>query len=225
LYHVPVMKQTILPVMLATALATVALAAEPIKLPAAKQSSDTSLEAALAKRRSMRSYAAKPLTLPEVAQLLWAAQGVTDGKGHRTAPSARALYALEMYVVPQNVTGLAPGVYKYKPAAHELDLVVGEDRRKALLDAASGQASVREAAAVFVITAAPERMGPKSGENGKKFSYMEAGFAAQNLLLEVVSLNMGAVVVGGMNPGAVKAVIDAPAPEEVMCLIPVGRLP
>ena len=75
----------------------------------------TSIEQALLKRRSVRDYKDEPLTLTEVSQLLWAAQGITDPRDFRTSPSAGALYPLEVYVVAGNVDNLSDGIYKYKP--------------------------------------------------------------------------------------------------------------
>jgi nitroreductase len=70
-----------------------------IELPQPRRDSDTSIEKALSNRRSTREYSDEPLTLKEVSQLLWAAQGITDPRGLRTAPSAGVLYPLEIYVV------------------------------------------------------------------------------------------------------------------------------
>lgn len=58
-----------------------------------------------------------PLTLEEVSQLLWAAQGTTAGWGGRTTPSAGALYPLEVYLVAGKVDKVPAGVYKYKPGS------------------------------------------------------------------------------------------------------------
>ncbi len=91
---------------------------ETIRLPAPSHDSNTSIEQALFQRRSVREFRDEPLSLSEVSQLLWAAQGLTGTDGCRTAPSAGALYPLEVYVVAGNVKGLKPGVYKYVPGEH-----------------------------------------------------------------------------------------------------------
>ena len=75
--------------------AAAAVSAEPVVLPSAQVTGAVSIEQALATRRSVRGMADRPLTLAEVGQLCWSAQGVTDEKGHRTAPSAMATYPLE----------------------------------------------------------------------------------------------------------------------------------
>ena len=81
-----------------------------IGLPAPQYDSEVSLEQSLLQRRSVRSYTGEPLRLDEVGQLLWAAQGITNEAGFRTAPSAGALYPLEVYLVSVDVTSLDPGV-------------------------------------------------------------------------------------------------------------------
>ncbi len=195
----------------------------PIKLPAPRLEGSVSLEAALAKRRSVRSFTPAPVTLAETAQLLWAAQGVTGPRGQRTAPSARARYPLEIYAVPFNADGIPRGVHKYNPKSHELAPVTGEDRRDALLQAAGSAASIKQSGVLFLIVMNYQRMGPPSNENTRKFTHMETGLAVQNLLMEAVALNLGAVVVGGINPEAVKKAAGLPPEEDVMCVVPVGR--
>lgn len=140
--------------------------AETIKLPEPAKVSSTSLEEALLKRRSVRSFKDSPLTITEVSQLLWAAQGITSPRGLRTAPSAGALYPLEVYVVAGNVDDLPYGVYNYRPVKHELVRVVKGDKRIELCDAALGQTSVRNAAAVIVFAAVYERTTRKYGDRG-----------------------------------------------------------
>ncbi len=124
-----------------------------IKLPQPKYDSNTSIEKALYKRRSIRAYKDDALTLVEVSQLLWAVQGITDLKeGLRTAPSAGALYPLEVYIAIGNVKGLTKGVYKYKPQNHELVKVSSRDMRDELFVASLEQAWVKEGAIVIVLS-------------------------------------------------------------------------
>ncbi|MBU4492453.1 MAG: SagB/ThcOx family dehydrogenase, partial [Euryarchaeota archaeon] len=118
---------------------------EKIKLPEPKYDSGTSVEQALLERRSVREYKDEPLKLTEVSQILWAAQGITDPiRGFRTAPSAGALYPLEVYVVIGNVEGVAKGVYKYEPNEHELVKIRNGNVRDEMAVAALGQTWVRE---------------------------------------------------------------------------------
>ena len=125
--------------------------AATIKLPAPKYSSDTSVEKALLERRSVRSYKAEPLTIPEIAQILWAAQGITEPKkGMRTAPSARGMYLIEVYLIAGNVTNLPAGLYKYGPQGHEL-IKIAEGNIKDDLFKAAGQAQIKNAPVALLI--------------------------------------------------------------------------
>ena len=126
-----------------------------VSLPAPKTDGKVSVEAALTQRRSVRYFAPVPLTLEEISQLCWAAQGVTDkSTGHRTAPSARAIYPLELYVAVVRVSGLSPCLYHCRPASHSLQLVALGDKRADLDLKAAGQSwnPLTQAAVVFVIS-------------------------------------------------------------------------
>lgn len=181
------------------------------------------LDAALQHRRSVREYAPDFLTLSEVSQLLWAAQGITDSQGLRAAPSAGALYPLETYLVAHDVKGLAPGLYRYRPTGHELHLAGELSGREQLAAAALGQDCVRDAPAVVLITAVYERTTRKYGKRGIRYVHMEAGHAAQNLCLEAVALGLGAVTVGAFEDLRLKALLGLPKDEEPLYLLPVGR--
>lgn len=197
---------------------------ETIQLPSPQFESSFSLERALTERRSLRNYAQEPLTLQNVSQLLWAAQGVTGSRGFRTAPSAGALYPLEVYLVAGSVSGIPAGVYKYVPANHELVPVVeGGDRREALSRAALGQSPIRSAPVDIVFTAVYDRVTQKYGDRGKMYTHMEAGHAAQNLLLQAEALKLGGVPIGAFKPEEVRKVLNAPASEEPLYILPIGK--
>ncbi len=193
-------------------------------LPEPAYDSTTSVEQALLGRRSVRSYRDEPLTLEQVSQLLWAAQGVTEpGRGFRTAPSAGALYPLELYLVAGDVEGLSQGVYRYAPDRHELVQVKSGDVRDELTEAALGQPWVGEGAIVLVLSAVYERTTQKYGERGIRYVHMEAGHAAQNICLQAVSLNLGTVTVGAFGDDAVREILTMPDDEQPLYIIPVGK--
>jgi SagB-type dehydrogenase family enzyme len=197
---------------------------ETIKLPEPSQDSNTSIEEALLKRRSVRSYTDSPLTLKEISQLLWAAQGITDPRGFRAAPSAGALYPLEIYIIAGNVNDLPDGIYHYNPLKHELARIVKGDKRNELCNAALGQSSIRTAAAVIVFSAIYERTTMKYGDRGIKYVYIETGHAAQNVFLQAVSLDLGTVVIGAFYDDAVTEVLKMPDREQPIYIMPVGRM-
>ena len=130
--------------------------ARTVDLPEPDRTGTISVEQALNQRRSVRTYTNEPLTLLEVSQLLWAAQGRTHRRGNRTAPSAGALYPLELYLTGGRVENLSSGVYRYRPEDHMLVATGAEDRRTALADAALDQTWVQEGAVVLVVAAVYE---------------------------------------------------------------------
>ncbi len=196
---------------------------ESIKLPPAKIDGTISIEKALHERRSAREFKKQPLTFGELSQLLWAAQGISGPAGLRTAPSAGALYPLEVYVLVGKVEGITAGIYKYNPHGHEVIRILEGDRRKELSEAALSQVSVRDAAAVFVFAAVYERTTTKYGRRGIRYVHMEAGHAGENVCLQAVALNLGAVVTGAFEDEKVKKIVNMTAKEEPLYLIPMGR--
>ena len=192
--------------------------ASQIALPAPARTGRMSLEEALARRRSVRQFSSRPLTEQELSQLLWAAQGITDPEGLRTAPSAGALYPLELYVAT------AGGFYHYVPQRHRLPKHSEGDLRPALYRAALEQTPVLEAPAVFVIAAVYERTAQKYGrDRTPRYVHIEAGHAAQSLLLQAVALNLGAVPIGAFEDAQVLMVLLLHTGQRPIYLIPVGH--
>ncbi len=189
-----------------------------IDLPLPAHTSETTLEEALSNRRSVREYTDQPLTNAEIGQLLWAAQGITSERGFRTAPSAGALYPLEVYLLTASV------VYHYEPQLHQLVVVGQDDVRAALYEAALQQEPVRKAPAVFVLTAVYARTAQKYGEErSPRYVHLEAGHAAQNLLLQATALGLGAVPIGAFHDLQVQKALGLAADQQPLYLIPVGH--
>ncbi len=198
-------------------------AAASIALPAPALTGRLSVEAALQARRSVRSYTDRPLALAELGQLLWSAQGISGAGGLRTAPSAGALYPLEVYVAVGVVTGLAAGVYRYRPHNHRLEPFSAGDPRAALSAAALGQRWVARAPASVVLAAVPERTTRRYGRRGVMYVHMEVGHAAQNLLLQAVALGLGSVAVGAFDDPRVVEVLALRGDERPMMILPAGH--
>ncbi len=194
-----------------------------IQLPRPRQESSTSIENSLLQRRSIRQYRNSALNTEETGQLLWAAQGITHGGYFRSAPSAGALYPLETYLVAGNVTGLAPGVYRYLPQGHRLGLVLSGDLRRDLYGAALHQDPVLEAPASIVIGAVFARATGKYGNRGIRYSHMESGIAAQNVSLQAVSLDLGTVIIGAFVDEDVRRVLSMPTGVNPLIIMPVGK--
>lgn len=193
-----------------------------LKLPAPHPKSKTSVEQALSKRRSVRTYKDEPLTIEHISQLCWSAQGITSDWGGRTAPSAGAKYPLEVFLVVENVDGLDPGVYHYNPSDHSLRKKIDGDKREDLYTSALWQKPVIRAPVNFVISGVYERTMKKYGERGKRYVHMEVGHVCQNIYLQAEALNLGTVVIGAFDDQKVKKVLNLKK-EEPFAIMPVGR--
>jgi SagB-type dehydrogenase family enzyme len=194
----------------------------PIQLPAPTLDGSTSLESAILRRRSERDYASASLTLSHISQLCWAAQGTTREDGRRTAPSAGALYPLELILIADNVLGLGPGLYRYRSSDHTLTLIRSGRFRVDVAQAALGQESVRDAPATLAISAVISRTTGKYGDRGIRYIHMEAGHAAQNLALQAVALGLGCVTVGAFQDAELSRILGFSKDEEPLYLLPVG---
>ena len=191
--------------------------ADLIELPTPDVRGSVTLAATLAARRSQRAYTAEPLSPEAISQLLWAAQGITESERRRTAPSAGALHPLEVYLL----TG--EGVFHYRPYGHRLAAVIPEDRRSAVAGAGLDQEALHGAPAVFAITAVYARTEAKYGDRAERYVQLDAGHAAQNLLLQATALGLGAVPIGAFEDAELAAVLDLPPGEKPLYLIPVGH--
>lgn len=194
-----------------------------IALPDPRLGGPLSLEEALATRRSVRRFTAAPLDLADLGQLLWAAQGVTDPRGRRTAPSAGALYPLELYVMAARVRGLAPGLYRYRADGHALVPVAAGDLAPAVAVAAFNQDWMREAAAIAVFAGVVARTARKYRRRAEFYVHAEVGHAAMNLSLQALALGLGSTMVGGFPPGRIGEILGLPDDTEPMLLVPFGH--
>jgi SagB-type dehydrogenase family enzyme len=203
-----------------------------MRLPFPHTADSGSFEAVLRARRSIRGFSSEPVSLAQVGQLLWAAQGVTGTTG-RTAPSAGGLFPLSITLVTGNVDDLDGGVYRYLPDGHRIEPTAGADLRPALDAAAIGpQPWLANAALIIVIAADLDRAAehfadqPPKGQRGQRYVHIEVGHVAQNVHLQATACGLGAVFVGGFDDAAVRALDPSPiaAGHQPLGLIPVGHI-
>jgi len=186
------------------------------------QGGHITLERCIRQRHSVREFRERALADGELGQLLWAAQGMTSDDGGRAVPSAGALYPLELYAVCGKVSGVPGGVYRYDPRQHALLLAASGDQRERLAQAAVSQDWIASAPAVICIAAVFERTTVKYGSRGRGYVYMEAGHAAEGLMLQAVALGLATTMVGAFQDGEVKRVLQLASQETPLCLLPVG---
>ncbi|MFH0940894.1 MAG: SagB/ThcOx family dehydrogenase [Candidatus Omnitrophota bacterium] len=191
---------------------------EVVKLPQPSRKGGVSLEESIEQRRSVRAFSQKDLTLQQISQLLWSAQGLTGNGSFRSAPSASALYPLEIYLATKD------GLFHYETSNHTIEVVTHDDIRKQLAVASFGQGFVEEAPADIIICAEYARVGNKYGTRAERYVHMEAGHAAENLHLQAVALGLGSVPVGAFDDKAVKKACMLPKEYEPLYIIPVGYI-
>lgn len=194
-----------------------------ISLPSRVPELSKSVNEALRERRSIREFKKDAwMDLEELGALLWAAQGRVERSGKRTAPSAGALYPLDVYVVSTRVKDLAAGVYHYEVVGHGLKVVSAGEKLKELTTAALDQQWINDAAAVIVLTGEFARSAGKYGDRAQRYTMIECGLAAENVYLEATMLNLGTTFVGAFDDAEVQQVLGLPVSHEPLGLLPVG---
>ncbi len=188
-----------------------------IALPPPKLTSRQPVEKMLYRRRSMRKFAADPLSLAEIGQLLWAAQGVTSPHGLRTAPSAGAMYPLEVYLL------CAAGMLRYLPGEHALQKIVREDVRATIAKEGHADAFLARAPVALLFTAVYERTTRRYGDRGIRYVHIDLGHAAQNVHLQAEAMNLASVALGAFADAEVAKAARLPVEERPLYIIPVGR--
>jgi SagB-type dehydrogenase family enzyme len=190
---------------------------DTIILPRVPRSGDVSIEEAIWRRRSIRSFTDNVPALESVSRLLWAAQGITDTRNEfRSAPSAGATYPLELYLVT------AGHLSRYVPEHHCLVVEIAGDLRAAVAGAALEQSCIEEAPLLFVFAAVVKRTEAHYGDRAERYVQIEAGCAAENLMLEAAALGLGSVAIGAYYDDDVNEVLGLQKGCEAYLIVPVG---
>ena len=197
-----------------------AMAAKVIELPKPKILGKMSIEESIFRRRSERSFNIKKgVTLEQLSQILWAAQGITDTSfGFRAAPSAGALYPLHIYILKKD------GVFRYIPDGHKLVQLSEEDMRPSLTRASLGQSFIREAPLDIVLSGNFAITQAKYGARAFRYVCMEIGHVAENIHLQAVALGLGSVPIGAFWDDVVKKALDLPENQDPLYIIPIGYM-
>jgi SagB-type dehydrogenase family enzyme len=199
-------------------------ASTSVKLPKQKTSGKKSLEELIHARRSKRRYSSGPLTIEQISQILWAAQGITSNNGrYRSTPSAGALYPIETYINISNVKQLASGLYKYEPQNHNLKIINSKDLKKKIHRFALKQSSVLGAQAIIIISSTPNKTKIKYGSKTMKYIFIEAGCIAQNIYLQSEALGLGTVLIGAFNQERIKREFKLSENEVPIYIMPIGK--
>ena len=191
-----------------------------IKLPEPVKQSDMSIEECLAARRSVREYGDRALSVDEVSQLLWAAQGITADWGARTAPSAGGLFPIRLFVAVRDVDGIDPGSWEYLPREHSVRLVKPGDITADLCAAALDQECVAHGQIVLIISAIPSITEAKYGDRSMRYIDTEVGAVCENIYLQCEALDLGTVSVGAFYDDEIAEIVGTD--NAVRLIMPVG---
>lgn len=199
---------------------------ETLQLPEPRLKGVLSVESALQLRRSVRAFSTEALALSEVAQILWAAQGISDKRPERfrTAPSAGALHPLQVILLAGQVDDLAPGIYRYLPEEHALTPLAKGDRRTILAKATLAQDWIADAACILALAGTYARTTGKYGERGRRYVHMEVGHVGQNVYLQASALGLGTTMVGAFRDQELQRVLGLEPDESPLALLPIGHL-
>lgn len=196
-----------------------------IKLPAPALKGLVSVEESIYSRRSVRSYSSEALTLEQVSQLLWAGQGITGKRFRRAAPSAGALYPLEIYLAVKSdgVNGLDAGAYRYIPSSHALSETRETETNGLIASAAYTQMWMSQAPVMVIVAADFSRTQAKYGGRGTRYVYIEAGLAAENLMLQAQALGLSSCPVGAFKDRELNDLAGIPDSQQALLIITVGH--
>jgi SagB-type dehydrogenase family enzyme len=203
------------------------LSSTTVPLPAPGIDAGPNLWEVLSKRRSIRDYSLAPLSLRELAKLLWATQGITDPRfspSFRTAPSAGALHPIDTYLIVNRVQGLAPGIYFLHVKNFSLEIKNQGDFSRQIAQAALNQDMAREAAVVFVWVAVIPRSLLKYRQRAYRYIYLDCGHIAQNLYLAATAMDMGCCGMAAFFDDEVNHLLEVDGREETaIYLASVGK--
>ncbi len=198
---------------------------EPVKLKNPLFNGSVSIEDAIKNRRTTRFFMDKPISAQQFSQLLWAAQGITEDSGSkRSAPSAGALYPVDVYIsIGENsVDGMVEGVYQYRPEDHSIVKIVEGDRRKDLASASLGQMWMAGAALLIILTVEYGRITCKYGDRGIRYAHIETGHIGQNVFLQSQGLGLETGIVGAFNDQKVAELLGTKEARKPLIILPVG---
>ena len=168
-----------------------------IKLPAPQTEGGMPLMQALKERKSGREFSSKKLSQQTLSNLLWAAWGINRPNGHRTAPSARNLQDIDIYVAMSN------GLFLYDAKDYQLKKILNYDIR-----AATGvQGYVKDAALDLIYVSDLARLKVTDPKAIEFYTGAHTGFIAQNVYLFCASEGLSAVVRGSVNREALAKIM------------------
>ena len=185
---------------------------EAIKLLEAQTDGGKPLMQALKDRRSSRTFSDKEISDQILSNLLWAGFGINrPDSGLRTAPSARNMQEIDIYVA------MKKGLYIYEPKQHVLKLVLREDIR-----AITGKQDFVAVAPLNLIYVADYSRMDKTSTDKEFYSAADTGFISQNVYLYCASENLATVIRGWVDKEALAKAMNLDPEQRIILAQTVG---
>lgn len=185
----------------------------------------------LYKRKSSRVYTEEPMSLLELAYLLWATQGVKEIRGNnyatiRTVACGGARHEFECYLVVNNVAGLEKGYYHYMPDIHALELIeLKDDFQEQVNISLCNQTWANKANVIFYYSVVPYRAEWRYGIWTHRTALIDAGHITQNLYVACSSLNLGTCAIASVETAPSNQMFQLDGEEEfIFYAAPVGTI-
>ena len=174
-------------------------------------------------RRSVRNFSTKSLTLNQISQLVYSAQGKNHSK-YRVIPSAGATFPLDLYLLISTnaIHGIDAGIYHYIIEGHTLLKHRIGDFREELFEAGFKQSCIKNAPVNIILTGEFPRTARIYKDRAVQYVNQEIGHAGQNISLVAISLGLGSVMVGAFKEEDVLRILDCPQTYIPLYIIPLG---
>jgi SagB-type dehydrogenase family enzyme len=202
--------------------------AQQTELPRPEMVQGLSVEEAIQQRRSIRDFSNQEMNLDELSRLLYYTGGINGerwGRKRRSAPSAGALYPIEIYPVIHRVEKLPAGLYHYAVQKHALELIRANDLRSEIVQQGLMQEFLGQANLVLVFTAIMQRLRWKYQERSYRYALLEAGHLGQNVYLAGTSMKLGVCAVGAFLDDGLNNLLGVDGQNEAaIYLLAVGKL-
>ncbi len=187
----------------------------------------TVIDAGAAWRAGCRRMAVSSMTLAELSTLLHHTQGITGRAGTldlRSAPSAGALYPVDIYVAAGRVQGIEAGLYHFNVKANSLVRLKQGSQFERIEAVAGCPHLYQPAAATIIFSVTFGRTGFKYKERAYRYVNMDTGHAAFNLALCAASVWYAAPMVARFDDEGLNELLGVDVEKEAaLLLVPLGR--
>lgn len=185
---------------------------KPIELPKPQMEGGKPLMQALKDRKTSREFSSEKLPMQVLSNMLWAANGINRPDGKHTAPTAKNMQEIDVYVA------LEQGLYLYDAKENKLIGVLAQDLR----EATGKQPFVKDAPVNLVFVADYAKMGNTPDDQKNFYAATDTGYVSQNVYLYCASEGLATVVRGMVDKPACSAAMKLRADQKIILAQTVG---